>query len=93
LIPSILESDGSSKARPPRPETGTGSGGATRLPAAAQSMHYPKRDFLVRTVLVIGLGQGFSGSTFRGLPAFGGIIFTALRVTQLRHMPRLKPGL
>ena len=31
LIPFTLEPDGSSKVRPPRPETGTGSGGATRL--------------------------------------------------------------
>ncbi len=32
LIPYIPEPEKSSKARPPRPETGTGSGGATHIP-------------------------------------------------------------
>jgi hypothetical protein len=33
-------------ARPPRPETGTGSGGATRLPVATLTIHYSKHGFL-----------------------------------------------
>jgi hypothetical protein len=46
LIPSILEPNGSSKACPPRPETGTGSGGETRLTIIGQTMYYFESDFL-----------------------------------------------
>ncbi len=66
MIPSILEpvedpdfsGDGSSKARPPRPETGTGSGGATDLPVVDKLCITPN---LISwyAVWVTGLGQGF----------------------------------
>ena len=45
-MPSILEPDESSNTRPPRPETGTGSGGVTHLSTIGRPMYYFESDFL-----------------------------------------------
>jgi len=56
-------------------------------------MYYSKPDFFEYAELVIGLGQGFSGSNFRGLSLLRSGLVRLRRITPLMLMPRLKPGL
>ena len=50
-------------ACPPRPETGTGSGGATRLPIVGLDYALFQTWLFENIERVIGLGQGFSDPT------------------------------